>query len=49
MAPPLLFDSLATSQLGRRPLGLAPLPFDEFAFLASAQMRMHAHIITNGR
>jgi hypothetical protein len=34
--PPSLFDSPATSQPGRRPLGFAPPPHDGYALLASA-------------
>src|ERR671914_275513 len=34
--PPLLFDSPATSQPGRRPLSFAPPPHGGFALLASA-------------
>jgi hypothetical protein len=37
VTPPLLFGSLAASQLARRPLGFAPPPHGGFAFLASAQ------------
>src|SRR5215212_539729 len=34
----------------RRPLGFAPPPRDGFALLAAhTRMRLHAHIITNGR
>jgi hypothetical protein len=36
IAPSLLFDSPATSQLGRRSLSFAPPPHDRFALLASA-------------
>jgi hypothetical protein len=45
IAPPPLFDSPATSQLGRRPLSFAPPPHDRFALLASAHgyARLLAH------
>jgi hypothetical protein len=52
VTPPLLFGSLAASYKpsSRKPLGFAPPPHDEFAFLASApEMRVQAHIFTDGQ
>jgi hypothetical protein len=48
----VLFGSLAASYKpsSRKPLGFAPPPHDEFAFLASApEMRVQANIFTYSR
>ena len=49
MTPPLLFDNPAASQPARRSLGFAPPPHEGFAFLASARMRVQAHIFAYRR